>query len=506
MTLSDRPRRAGIYVRISQDREGGGLGVERQRQDCLDLADRLGWTVIDLYSDNDISAYGGKVRPQYVRLLDDVRAGRIDAILAWHADRLHRQPRELEDFIDVIRPRDVVIRTVKAGELDLSTDTGQMIARMLGAAAAAESAQKATRIRRKALELAQGGKLSGGGTRPYGYENDRMTINAIEAAYIREATQRVIAGEALRGVAMDFNTRGLRTTTGREWLPITMRRMLVSPRIAGLRQHVPVEHSNSGARMRKIKEGVAYPAVWDGIITTDQHERLKRLLLDPARQTNGGQTIRKYLLTGLLFCWRCDQRLIARPTGGKDPNLHQRSYCCAAKPIKNTDPAINRKWWCGNGGLRIQAEPLEELISEAVLQRLDGDRLRKAVAQATGDDKRAHAAQAQIDRLTNAITSLAAERDDGLIGQAEYTSRRISLNQRVDQQRAIIATLSADQTLASLPSGGQLRAAWPSWTIHQKRAVLDAVIEKIVVGPGRRGVNKFDAKRIDPNTGIHWRV
>jgi site-specific DNA recombinase len=58
-------RRAAIYCRISQDRAGAGLGVERQREDCAALADRLGWNVVETFTDNDLSAYSGKPRAGY---------------------------------------------------------------------------------------------------------------------------------------------------------------------------------------------------------------------------------------------------------------------------------------------------------------------------------------------------------------------------------------------------------------------------------------------------------
>ena len=50
------PLAAAIYARISRDREGAGLGVERQEADCRALAERLGWDVVAVYVDNDISA------------------------------------------------------------------------------------------------------------------------------------------------------------------------------------------------------------------------------------------------------------------------------------------------------------------------------------------------------------------------------------------------------------------------------------------------------------------
>jgi DNA invertase Pin-like site-specific DNA recombinase len=85
-------KRALIYCRISQDREGAGLGVDRQRKDCEGLARRLGWQVVTVHTDNDASAYSGKVRTGYRALLDDLGAGRADAVLVWHTDRLHRSP------------------------------------------------------------------------------------------------------------------------------------------------------------------------------------------------------------------------------------------------------------------------------------------------------------------------------------------------------------------------------------------------------------------------------
>lgn len=156
-------KRAAIYCRISRDdREGSGLGVKRQETDCRALAKRLGWTVAEVYTDNDVSAYSGKPRPAYKRMLGDLRAGNVNAVLAWHTDRLHRSPRELEEFIDVIEAGKAVVHTVQAGPLDLSTPSGRLVARNLGAAARYESEHKAERIRRKHLESAEQGRWSGG--------------------------------------------------------------------------------------------------------------------------------------------------------------------------------------------------------------------------------------------------------------------------------------------------------------------------------------------------------
>ena len=91
---------AAVYARISSD-DGTALGVTRQVEDCRALAASLGWTVAEEYVDNDVSAFTGRTRPGYERLLADLRDGSRDAVLVYHLDRLTRRPIELEQFLTV---------------------------------------------------------------------------------------------------------------------------------------------------------------------------------------------------------------------------------------------------------------------------------------------------------------------------------------------------------------------------------------------------------------------
>src|SRR5690242_10380323 len=120
--MKSKRRHAAIYTRISNDREGAGLGVQRQEEDCRDLAKALGWTVARVYQDNDISAYQRKKpRPGYNQMLKDLQSGEIDAVIAWHSDRLHRRTAELETFIQIIEASGAEVSTVRGGQVDLST-------------------------------------------------------------------------------------------------------------------------------------------------------------------------------------------------------------------------------------------------------------------------------------------------------------------------------------------------------------------------------------------------
>ncbi len=82
--------RAGIYTRISADPSGQRAGVGRQQADCEAHCQARRWEVVEVFCDNDASAYGRKPRRAYERMLAAVESGSIDAIVTWHNDRLHR--------------------------------------------------------------------------------------------------------------------------------------------------------------------------------------------------------------------------------------------------------------------------------------------------------------------------------------------------------------------------------------------------------------------------------
>src|SRR5207247_3467669 len=136
-------------------------------------------------------------------------AGSINGLLVYDLDRLHRQPSELESFIDLCQRLRLTNVASVSGDIDLTTPDGQFQARILGAVAKKESDDKSRRIRRKHEELALNGKVSGGGSRPYGYEADKLTVRPAEAAVVKDCARRLLAGEPVRSIAADLNKRGV---------------------------------------------------------------------------------------------------------------------------------------------------------------------------------------------------------------------------------------------------------------------------------------------------------
>jgi site-specific DNA recombinase len=468
------PTRAAVYVRISRDRSGDMLGVQRQEPPCRALCERLGWEVVEVYTDDDASAYTGRRRPAYERMLAEVRSGHINAIVAWAADRLTRRPIENEAIIDLAENHGVKLATV-AGEYDLASPSGRLHFRQLGIIARYESEHRAERLRLKHAELARAGKVSGSGTRPFGYEHDRLTVREDEADLICEAKRRVLAGESSRSILRDWNRRGITTPTNRPWTNSAFVRMLRSARIAGKREHHGV---------------IVADAVWPAIITEAEHMQLLAVLDGRRAWGPMGSRVRRYLLTGFLACGRCGARLIAQPRMDG-----VRSYACAVGAGR-----------AGCGRTTRLAEPLEAYVRDMVMAALDSPAMVAALRAARGEASET-AVSDLLERLRAdeaQLEDLGRDYADRLVTRKAFLAAQGRITDRLELTRRELSRLTQDQTAVTIPNSGgaALRTTWDAADLDWRRALLALVLDRVVLHPCVRGRRDFDPTRVE----LIWRV
>jgi site-specific DNA recombinase len=461
--------RAALYARISDDRTGAGLGVERQLQDCRRICVERGWQVAEEYVDNDRSAYQGKPRADFDRLQRDVEAGQFDAIVTYHQDRLTRTPMEFEQFLGNCQTNGVQKLVTVTGLTDLTQDDSIMVARIFAAVAANESDAKSRRIRRANDQRAAQGLPHVSGERPYGYERDGMTVIEKEAAVIRTVARRFLAGESLNGIAESLSQQGITTSTGmNEWKTQTLRGMLLSPRNAGLRVH---------------RGEVAGPAAWPAILPMKQHEQLVTKFADPARRTT--RTPRRYLLSGMVRCGLCNGKMVSAPDSGR------RRYGCRS--------GIDFGHGCGK--VYVAAEALDLFIADAVLYRLDTPDLANALAGRGADNVEQADLQDQVRDDSEQLDELTAAYAAKQITMHEWLGARKSIEARLETSKRQLARLNRNDALAGLAgTGHQLRDHWdsPEMGLSRQAAIVAAVIEHVIVNPAQRKSNRFDHQRVVP--------
>jgi site-specific DNA recombinase len=462
-------RSAAIYVRISQDRVGAGLGVERQESECRALAKRLGWTVTEVYCDNDLSAFSGRRRPDYERMLADLDAGTITAVIAWHPDRLHRRSAELERYISICERHRVENQTVTAGMWDLSTPSGRMTARQLGAVAAYESEHKSERLKSARIQNAKLGKYHGG-VRCYGYDKLGVTVIPDEAAEIAAACKAIAGGASLRSIVRDMNVRKIPTTGGKVggWTSLRLRSTLMSPRIAGYSTHKGV---------------IVGTAAWPAIVDDATWRTVEAILSNPARRTNhGANGAAKWLGSGTYIC-TCGQRTLRV---GVSSGSKRRTYRCT-----NPDKSVRH--------VSRDAHALDAFVERLIVERLARP---GTVGQLLHRDDTADVAALRVEQvqLGERKDKAAAMFIDGAIDEVQLATITKRADERAKEIAEVLAKAGWRSPLEPL-AGGDIGAVWEKVALAQKRAILDAVCDVRVL-PTRLTRRGFDPDGVQ----IDWKV
>ena len=441
-----------IYVRISQDREGAGLGVERQREDCEKKAADLGWTVVGVYEDNDVSAYSGKRRKGYRAMLADLTAGKATAVIAWHTDRLHRSMAELEEYITICETNNVVTQTVQAGNLDLATAGGRMIARQLGAVARYESEHKGERIRRAALQRAEQGRY-GGGTRAYGFKKDGVTLEPEEAKLIKSATETILAGGSLRQVVKEWNDAAMFTPKGRRWQPVEVRGVLMRVR-------------NCGASAYKGE--ILKRDAWEAIVTEDQWRSAVQILTDPTRRTTPGNKIR--WLGSYIYRCECGDVMI----------------CTMVSRGGTRKPTYRCRENAGTGEVHTArvAESIDRYISAVVVERLSRPDAAEAFVMADSVDT--VALNAELTAVRNRLTELTDLFADGVLDVSQLASGTQRLKARQAEIEDVMAHAAVTNPLSAIVFAEDVSAAWEELPLDTQRAIIRTLMT-VTVHPSRRG-------------------
>jgi site-specific DNA recombinase len=356
------------------------------------------------------------------------------------------------------------------GETDLSTGDGLMVVRILAAMAANESATKSRRMKRKNDQRAAAGLPHGGNLRPFGYDQTRMAIVEDEARIIRQMVARYLAGESTRSLAGWLQESGVSTVSGKPWITTSVKQILTSERIAGLRRH---------------RGEVVGPAAWPAIISEDEHRRA--LAVQQQRTVAGRRAPRRYLLSGMLRCGKCGSMLYsaARQT--------TRRYVCLSGPDHG-----------GCGKLTVVAPPVEELIAHGVLYRLDTTELSDTLAGRAAADDSLTALSTQIADDTAQLEELATAYGNKDVTMREWLDAKKPIEARIAKAQRELARATHSGAIQGLVGqGAVLASSWDTLNLDRQAQIVRTVLDHAVIAPvGSSGPRKMDPNRVQPM----WRL
>lgn len=454
-------KRVAVYARISFDRSGERLGVERQIEACEELAERNGWDVIAHYVDNSISATDGSTRPEYLKMLADGEAGVFDVLIGWDSDRIVRLLAEALPLVALVERGCFDVATVNSGVIDLSSAGGRLVFKILVSVSEMETEHKRERMRLEIEQRRAAGRHNWP-VRPFGYNRDG-SAHETEGPIVVDMVRRFLAGDSWTEIARDLNERGVQTTGTVEtkqarrrdgkWIPATVRALVTNPRNAAL---YPDEA----------------PGSWTALVDLDTYRSVRALL---RRHRTSSES--NWLLTrGTMVCGRCGHNM----SGSKHSSGADRYICLAQS---------------GGCNLTVMAAPVDALVTKRTVDLLGDADQRGRIVAGTRDENAASETLDRIAKATDRKGSIVSLVRDGLVDEATARADLEGLNEEIDLLRARLSRLGSKSALLELPTGDALVEFWQTLT-PAKRARIIGDLYRVTIMPTERRGRVFDESRV----------
>lgn len=282
-------------------------------------------------------------------------------------------------------------------------------------------------------------------------DHDRWVAEPEEAALVADAARRLINGTAnLTTIAREWESKGIPTRLGStQWRLTSLRKMLLSPRLAGILVNKGHEVGRSDAVEPILDE-----------------QTFRRLFEVLTRRNHGQRSHRgKQLLTGLLLCGVCGRSLNSNVKKGSHGQNNVRVYGCRA-----------------DGQCNIKGEAVERVYVEKLFERLSDRRFTAALARADDETglivEELRLQNAELDALKGHADRLAVD---------IYVAKYDAITTRVDElHRLLGATAAIDVASPWVGRAPVLRAAWADMSTDEQRALLGAVVGRAKIMPAER--------------------
>ncbi|MCX4665276.1 recombinase family protein [Streptomyces sp. NBC_01381] len=468
-----KPKRVGIYVRISKDRKGQELGIQRQEKACRELCERMGWGVYKVYPENDISASttSKKRRPQYAEMMRDARDGFIDGVVVYSIDRLTRRISELSRFLEEQKEQGFAFATTE-GE-DTQTANGRMILTIKGAVAQQETERMSERVNNSLLQRREQGKPHAGGKRQFGFKEGTYfkELDDDETELIR-AGYRMLMDRTPKtpgDVARFWNAEGSRTPLAAVWDIKAVKRVFRAERTGGIVTHKGRDVGDS---------------IYGAPLTREQWENVQAVLDGRATRNAQGQGKRKHVYSGFLRCGHCQSTMRVQ-WATVQGRTFRRTFCHSAERGANGN--------LGCGKVNRQYTWIEERLNEVVEAALSK---RKPQQPPAPDED----LTGQISLLEDRIRAMRGRWKAGQMEDEDYFDSLAHLRDELQTLRTREAATVVRQSRAET----DVWAVWQDDSVEnlvRRRAIVSSVIHKVdvfSVGRGRRKPPEISSIKITP--------
>ena len=473
------------YARISSDTEKDGHGVRDQHKVNRETAARFGCVVVHEFTDNDRSASRADVvREDFEAMLKVVQAGQLPdgrqvrGVVVLADDRLARQSGDYERFVTALTDRDGRVYMDARGRKDLYSEDVEGMGLVGVAFSKIEARKVKRRLRRSHRARAEQG-IPVGGSRPFGWQDDKLTLDPAEAPLLRAAIEDFAAGMSLNSIVTRWNREGVRTTLGNQWTTRSLRVTIGNPRSCGQRRHNgEIVAGPDGEPVRGRWKPLVSDQVWRAVDARLHARRGRSVTKDGAVGDVLPSDFRehRYLLTGVLRCGK------PREDG---------SICNTRLRVSHQRDCVQHVYTCPNksqggcGGLGRRGDRVDEYLTEAVLAKLEQ---RRAHRQEVGP----WAGEAEVQRIGDKLAALRQQWQADQVSDQFFFATVGELEERLrelNNERGRFE-LAAQRSRVNVED---IRRRWFAGSedggldLSQKRAYVKEALHAVIVLPAGKG-------------------
>lgn len=473
------PKQVAIWLRVSTEDQVRGESPETHERRARLYAEAKGWNVVEVYRLDAVSGKTVKEHPETKRMLADIKAGAITGLIFSKLARLARNTKELLEFADLFNASGADLISL-AESIDTSTPAGRLFYTMIAAMAQWEREEIASRVLASVPVRAKLGKpLGGAATFGYQWKDGKLIPDP------NEAPVRVLVYELFKEhkrkktVARLLNAKGYRTRGGAAFSDTTIDRLIQDTTAKGIRRanYTRSENEKTAWKLKPKEEWVELPV--EAIVTPALWDECNGTLL---RQKEKGKRPAKrspHLFTGITFC-HCGTKMYV---ASNQPNKYVCQACRNKIPIDDLEAVFHeqlRSFFFSDEELALQLRASdqdliarEELLAILINERkkLSGeidklhDLYQSGMIDKTGFGAKYHPLAARCAQLDDEIPRAQAELD---VRKISYFSREEIISEARD-----------------------LYSRWTDLSHAEKRQIVEAIAQKIVVGDGDIEIELF---------------
>ncbi len=437
-------KKAAIYIRVSTDAQREeGYSIDAQKEMLTAYCISKGIKEYDYYIDGGFS--GSNIeRPALKRLINDIKDNKISCVIVYKLDRLSRSQKDTLYLIeDVFNPKGVDFVSLNES-MDTSTPLGRLMLGILSAFAQLERENIRERTSMGMKERVKNGYWMGGGRVPFGYDYDQsagILVPNKDADTVRKV--------------YDLYLKGYSTNSISRILGLSYER---------LARQILTRKTNAGYIVYKGEE---FLGRHEPIVSLDTYERAMQMMSERSdRRTKDAG----YLLTGLVWCGKCNAKMRYQKWGKSGYRLVCYSHDKSKRHMVKDPDCTNHGIWAEE----LESVVLEDLFSFSI--RTKGNQIKpsKSIIEILKENE--SKLNEKLKRLYNLYADGADEVLKDTIADIKKSLKSVAKQiEREENQQLISKQHNELKTRLST-----LRDSWGYMTRQEQKNIISSCIDKIV--------------------------